>query len=343
MYWFGYFVTLLIGLGLLIGLLVYLNHHKTVRSLWSNITLLVLALFLTAMALEFYFKIFFAQSDSITTLANRNWNERYFDHTLNSLGYRDREWTGELVAGKTKVMVVGDSFVEGTGIENLADRFPDRLGQLLGPDYAVINLGKGGAHTGQELDAVVDYPYAPDILILSYFVNDIEGVAGAIGEQQPPRHEISPVLLPLVRNSYAFNFLYWRLYRLSRIGQPDEKWEWQRGLYSNPEAWWRHQQQLLAFYEGTQSEQIPFIVVVFPSMSDPEASLAATQPVLNLYRNLGVPTLDVAELIHDIPVKERIATPVDPHPSELVHQRVAETLYKMFVDLGLTDRTAEKP
>jgi hypothetical protein len=320
----------------LIWLLVRLQPNEPKRPLLQNIVLAVLALFLTAMALEFYFKVFFAQSDAITSLANRNWNERYFDNTLNSLGYRDKEWTAEMVAGRTKVMVVGDSFVEGTGIEYSADRFPDRLGQMLGPDYVVFNLGKDGAHTGQELDAVVKYPYPPDILILSYFVNDIEGVAGAVDEEQPPRYEVSPLMLPLVRNSYAFNFIYWRLFRLAQAGKPDEKWEWQKSLFEIPDAWWLHQQQLLKFHEGSQAQGIPFIAVVFPSMNRTEDSFFVTKRILKLYQDAGVPTLDVAQLITDIPIKERIATPVDPHPSELVHQRVAEALYQMFIDLGLT-------
>jgi hypothetical protein len=337
MYWLGYTFILIVGVGGLIGLLGYLRRSPMRRPGMENALLVALALFITLMALEFYFKAFFAQSDSITSLANRNWNERYFDHTLNSLGYRDAEWTPEMVAGKTKVMVVGDSFVEGAGIEYLKDRFPDRLGQMLGPDYVVFNLGKVGANTGQEIEAITNYPHRPDILILSYFVNDIEGVAGALGLSQPPRDEVSPLLLPLVRNSYAFNFLYWRLYRLSQIGQPDRKWEWQLSLHHHPDAWWLHQQQLLTLYEGTKAEEIPFIVVVFPSINRPEESQFVTERILNLYREIGTPVLDVAELIKDIPLAERIATPVDPHPSELVHERVAEALYNMFLEMKLVE------
>ncbi len=337
MYWFGYSLIFILGMLGLIGLLGYLRRSPMPRPRLENTILVFLALFITLMALEFYFKVFFAQSDSITSLANRNWNERYFDHTLNSLGYRDVEWMPEMVTGKTKVMVVGDSFVEGTGIEYPKDRFPDRLGQMLGPNYVVLNLGKGGANTGQEIEAITNYPYRPDILILSYFVNDIEGVAGALGLAQPPRHEISPLLLPLVRNSYVFNFLYWRLYRLSQIGQPDRKWEWQLSLHHNPDAWWLHQQQMLTLYEGAKAEKIPFIAVVFPSMNRTEESQFVTERILNLYREVGAPVLDVAELIKDIPLDERVATPVDPHPSELVHERVAEGLYNMFLDLKLAN------
>jgi hypothetical protein len=49
-----------------------------------------------------------------------------------------------------------------------------------------------------------------------------------------------------------------------------------------------------------------------------------------LFRERGVPTLDVVELIQDMPVNELVASPVDSHPSERVHSLVAEALYEMI-------------
>jgi hypothetical protein len=102
-------------------------------------------------------------------------------------------------------------------------------------------------------------------------------------------------------------------------------------------VWWQHQQELLSIYEGTQSEHIPLLVVVFPNMNRSEESLVISQRVANLFEERDVPVLNVADLIENVPVDECIASPVDPHPSELVHHLVAEELYKMFVELGLTE------
>ena len=59
-----------------------------------------------------------------------------------------------------------------------------------------------------------------------------------------------------------------------------------------------------------------------------------TARVITLFRERGVPTLDVAELVKDVPVEDRIASPVDPHPSELVHELVAEAVYQLLLENG---------
>jgi hypothetical protein len=305
-YWLVYLLILSLGCAGLITLLIRLHKAQTARPLLENLTLLTLTIFITLMGLEFYFKVFFAETDDLDTLARQNWRDRYYVGTFNSFGYRDKEWTDEMVAGKTKVMVIGDSFVEGVGIKHTEDRFPDRLDQLLGPDFVVFNIGRRGASTGREIDDVIEYPYPPDILVLSYFVNDIDEIALSRGIMEPPKMPpISPLLSPLVNNSYAFNFFYWRLFRLLQASQPDDRWLWRLRAYNDPDAWWLHQKQLLSLYKGTQSEQIPFVVVVFPS------------------------------LVEGIPSKDLIASSVDAHPNEMVHKLVAEALYEKFVELGL--------
>ncbi len=333
-YWFAYIFTLVIGAGALLALLIRLRRSQKPRPLLENLLLAGLTLFLTLMGLEFYLKVFFAQPDSHNTLARRNWYARYYQNAFNSFGYRDLEWTDEMVAGKIKVMVVGDSFVEGLGVEYPENRFSNRLGQKLGPKYTVFNLGDSGANTSRQIEALLDYPYDPDILVWSYVVNDIEGVAGPLWLNKPPDQPIPAWLTPLVENSHLANFLYWRLHRLFRVDSHDLVWEWLLSVYNDPEAWWRHQQQLLSIYEGARSEQVPLVVVVFPGLTALEKSKVVTERVVDLFRERGVPTLDVAELVKDVPVEDRIASPVDPHPSELVHELVAEAVYQILLENG---------
>ncbi len=333
-YWIGYFLILILGAGGLIALLVYLYRAKS-GSVFMNLTLVVLSLFLSLMAVEFYFKNFFAEADILNTLARRNWKAWYNDESINSWGYRDVEWTDQMVAGKVKVMVAGDSFVVGAGIARLEDRFSNQLGQKLGVDYVVFNVGKNGLNTGQVIKAITEYPYRPDILVFSYYLNDIESISPPCHGRPGPLSQVPALLSPLVENSYAANFFYWRLARLIQATQPDLRWECLFKAYNDPEIWWLHQQELLSVYEGAQSEQIPLFVVVFPSMFYLEDSAAATEQVINLYRERNVPVVDVADLVKNLPAKERVVSPMDTHASELVNKLVAETLYDMFVELEL--------
>ena len=45
--------------------------------------------------------------------------------------------------------------------------------------------------------------------------------------------------------------------------------------------------------------------------------------------------VDVADLVQEIPAKERIVSPMETHASELVNELVAETLYEMFIESGI--------
>jgi hypothetical protein len=340
-YWIGYFLILITIAGFLIVTIIFF-HRSARHTLIVNSTLTLLTGFLVLMGLELYFKVFFAEPDALDTLARRNWREWYANKAdRNSLGYRDIEWTDEMVTGKFKVMVVGDSFVYGDGIEDPKDRFSDILADKLGDDYAVFNVGFGGTNTKHHIEAIINYPYVPDLIILSYFINDIEG---ALLEEQwlnkPPR---TPRLLPqfgwLERNSYAFNFLYWRLHRLvlAQKDVPDRRWEWYLSVYNHPDSWWLHQQQLQAIHDGTKAEEIELLVVVFPSMDHTQESLVVTERVIDFFHQRGTPVLDVSEIIQDIPQRDRMASAVDAHPSELIHQRVAHALYDILLAEKLID------
>ena len=109
-YWIGVGLILAAGLGLLV-VLVYAvrtrwpDPQSKTRERLQNLLVLLFSLFITVIGLELYMKVIFAQTDDFGhTLAFKNWYERYWGQT-NSLGYRDREWTWDDVAGKHKIMV----------------------------------------------------------------------------------------------------------------------------------------------------------------------------------------------------------------------------------------------
>ncbi len=339
-YWLGYLLTLLVG-SVVISILLIAIHRSVFASLiFENMLLIILALFLTFMGLEFYFKVFFAEPDSFDTLARENWFERYANPVTdyNSWGYRDIEWSDEMITGKTRVMVVGDSYVHGDGIEYPEDRFSDQLAAKLGSDYVVFNLGKGGTNVKHYIEGILNYPYQPDILVVSLGINDIKGAALEDQWLNRPTStgvEIPKLVSPLVENSYAINFLYYRLLHLWRGQQPDTLWEWYLSVYNEPDSWWIYQRQMLSIYEGAQSEQIPMFVAVFPSMQYVEQTEVVTSRIINLFQEQGVQTIDVADLIRGISPDELMASQTDAHPNELVHSLVADALYEMFVKEGL--------
>jgi hypothetical protein len=189
-----------------------------------------------------------------------------------------------------------------------------------------------GWDTVDEVEAILHYPYRPDMIVLSYYINDIEGTAYQSGAQRPQLRQDPPAwLLPLVQNSYAFNFLYWRVVRLGPQEWANIYWnDWLKKISVDPDIRWRQQQELLKIVEGAASERISLYVVVFPNLAAVEESRAFTQPVIDLFRSHQIAVLDVGELLAGRNPGDTMINSVDAHPNEAVNREVAEHLYQMI-------------
>jgi lysophospholipase L1-like esterase len=90
---------------------------------------------------------------------------------INTQGLRDREYPLERT-GKKRVVVLGDSFGWGYGVE-LAERF-DELLERDHPDWEIINASVSGYGTDQQLLYLRDrgLAYRPDVVMLLLYQND---------------------------------------------------------------------------------------------------------------------------------------------------------------------------
>ncbi len=109
-------------------------------------------------------------------------------------------------------------------------------------------------------------------------------------------------------------------------------WHWLLSLSNNPDIWQIYQNELLQIHHVVQERDDKLIVVVFPELQALEDSRPLTLQVVNLYREQGVPVLDVAELIGDMDPAELVVSSVDSHPNEFMHSLVAEKLYQLVLD-----------
>lgn len=347
MYWvvFSAIVLLILGLALsavFLFRLVWKTNHSRIRRIAENLSVSIFSFLVVLLLLELCFKLFFAQTDGLVmTLAYKNWTDRYWQ--VNSLGYRDREWTPEMLKGRTKIMVLGDSFVAGVGIDRVEDRFSDVLGQALGDDYAVMNVGMPGANTQQEIQNALAYPYPPDIVILVFLTNDIEGTAADLGYPRPPvRATVPGVLEPLVSESYLLNFLYWRLYRLGIAEWVTEYRAWLVNSYDNPQIWQAYQQQLLQVHQHLEATNRQLVVVVFPYFPAAEENRPMTSQVVNLFAEQGVPVLDVSEMIEGMDLSQITVNRFDPHANEFLNHLVGDRLYRMVLDCQQTSTRSDQ-
>ena len=102
---------------------------------------------------------------------------------INDLGYRDVNHPVPKPPGVFRIVVIGDSIAQGTGIKDEKAIFPRLLETSLrskGVPAEVQNFGVPGYNTQQEVATLMakGLAYSPDIVILSYCLNDRSFEAG---------------------------------------------------------------------------------------------------------------------------------------------------------------------
>jgi hypothetical protein len=121
----------------------------------------------------------FWRHDTLLGWRNSPGADGVFDHPrfrinvhINSKGLRDREHAYERTPGTRRILVIGDSFVWGYGVEQ-PETFPKILEALL-PHVEAINAGVAGYGTDQELLWLRSegVRYRPDLVILVMCGND---------------------------------------------------------------------------------------------------------------------------------------------------------------------------
>jgi lysophospholipase L1-like esterase len=137
-----------------------------------------------------------------------------FSHqlTTNSHGFRDREWAREKNADELRVVVLGDSFIEGMGA-GADNTLPFHLGAILagalrGRRVTVMNGGIAGSDPVHNLNALtgVFLDLTPDIVVQSINVSDIADIVVRGGldryDGKGRRKASPPALEPLFRASH---------------------------------------------------------------------------------------------------------------------------------------------
>jgi len=94
----------------------------------------------------------------------------------NAHGQRDREHEIEKPAGVRRVLLLGDSVVEGSGVRELDDTIGGQLQQQLGAGSEVLNFGVSGYCTRAEIELLETKGLAfdPDVVVVVFVENDFD-------------------------------------------------------------------------------------------------------------------------------------------------------------------------
>jgi GDSL-like Lipase/Acylhydrolase family len=255
----------------------------------------------------------------------------------NSLGFREREIPPKSAA-RYRIVVVGDSFTWGQGIER-AERFSDLLGQFLGPRFEVFNFGlPGDKMAGHVTRLTQALAVSPDFVLLQLYPNDFE--TPQMVRPRPYPLLPQPLGSRLERSSLLYQLgsgLWAHVQELAGVCESYTRYM-ERNLH-DPDAPAAREAsgQLHEFFVRARAAGVPAGGVLFPA-TDAFGPNGTGYPfgylhdaVRHACTDEDVSCLDLFQLFTTFPDPKAVwVGPFDAHPNAMANRRVAYEILNAF-------------
>jgi lysophospholipase L1-like esterase len=255
----------------------------------------------------------------------------------NSLQFRDRE-PGPRRPGVRRLAVLGDSFTEGQGVKE-QDAYARVLEGVLnaaGPSWEVLNFGRRGADFPALADTFEELlELDPDVVVYGMSLNDCEPSdafrarhAYVTEMLEGPRQK--PALLdgPPAFGTRTALFVQGRVerYTVDRAMRA-----WYAELYGerNLEGWARTRDYIREMNRRMRLRGGHLLVATWPVLAHLDGGYPfreAHEIIGRFCHAEGIAWLDLLPALRRRSAEELWVHPLDPHPNELAHRLVAESL-----------------
>ena len=272
------------------------------------------------------------------------------DGPRNALGYRDRDHAREAAPGVRRLLCVGDSFTFARGIP-FNKAFCQRGGRLIekaeGFEVETLNVSRDGWSTKSEVTELSRrgmLRYEPDVILLSYVLNDAEDEnnASALRELRRPGSDdwlrgSRGLRGYLADRSAVVGALSARIDRTRRYRALVAYY---RDLHHPDHRGWQHTR--LAFEQlarMAREHDARVLIAIFPLLDFPLDDRYpfgdVHERVADLATSLGFEVEDLRAIYRDRAKAEILLVPgVDAHPSEAGHELAAQALARRIRGLG---------
>ena len=270
----------------------------------------------------------FPTMEGVPTFSSDEWARRYVRR--NRDGYRDIDHP-EAAGSRRRVLVIGDSFGMGVGIENLGDRFSEQLAlgftNATGAEWESITAAEADRDTRQELEMLHGaLHYCPDLVVLLYVFNDIDYLVpvtrrASLFENTTLRARFSPTRIAFL-NSYLFQKLYvWgRLLRVRASRAPTAAVT----AYRDSAMLTVHFADLRRFVVDASRDGAAAVIIPF-EVAGVADSASASRYDRFVRRGLeaGLPVVRIDSAFRGRSLDELTLNAKDRHPTALAHRLAA--------------------
>lgn len=285
-------------------------------------------------ALETGFALLYDTTDSFALLkTSQRWRQRHI--RTNNMGTRDeQDFSAKRPPGKRRIVILGDSFAFGHGIARTQDRFGDRLAARLEANYPgefqLYNFATPAEGTKHHLDRLEKWRrdgFELDAILLVYVLNDLEDLVPANADI------MGTILLDrpsfwLWRETYLFNFLYYRYRQFSRP-ELQSYFVWLKDSYAG-EPWRAQRDRLDKLRRDAADRGVALGVAVFPFLQNlgPDYPFRSAHEVVDAYwREHNVPQVDLLSTMEAHRAERLTVNRFDAHPSERAHALAADAIW----------------
>jgi hypothetical protein len=227
----------------------------------------------------------------------------------------------------------------GHGIDNMDDRFSDRVAASLERKYpgrfVVANLGDPGLEISMieaRVEGVLKKDYDVDMFIYVVCLNDIEGYDPKMQQSNQNLQQLAPKSR-LIAGTYFLNWLYFRFVQFNRPEVRDY-YPNLHDSYHSP-AWDGFRQHLDEMKKHCAAKGAELRVVIFPFLSNlgPEYPFRDVHAKIADYcRASEIRVLDLEPVLSQKGDVDLTVSRYDAHPNERAHEIAADAIFEKLLD-----------
>jgi hypothetical protein len=261
-------------------------------------------------------------------------------------------------AADFKIMVIGDSYIYGGGIE-FKDNFSQNLKKLINSEKGnfkngwVLDVSKPSSNNLDNNQTYFEFVnrYNPDIVIIGYNLNDVEGnlqkdstnlsISGHFTHTKIHGIETTSLIQKIYKILYTSEFIQFIFHKTHRqlkahgIVIPGSQFDLMlKSYYQNRDNWQQSQILLKEVIEHAKKNNIELIIYKFPEMDLIEYPniFAKSDAIIKSFFNgfSSVYFLDGSEQFRNEKSRDYRLSKYDGHPNGIAHKKMAERAFELI-------------